>query len=409
MGYRIEVRDRNLRRVGEIDTWIKLDFTVRFSQQGSWMLLIKSGTEQADLLEKGGGVAIFQDGVPEPVLTGQIESFQNYWTVQQHTEGGSLYVGGRCDNKIAYSRLAWPDFDRPISQQYKAPESRSVSGPAGGLIWKELNRSVGGGALPDRRLPGVTTGDTNLIGSQVADSLRFDLIGTKLEEWTAGRDVGYRFVYNPNTRKIDLRIYQPRDLSKKIRFSKDLGNLREFVWTLTAPRVTRVIVACQGDGAERYIYQQVDAEAEYEWGVSIEQFVDRRDLPLKTDPATGLPMKATPDVADADFENAKKAVISAAETVLTEGAKNGNFQIYPIDTPQCTFGRDYFVGDIVTVSIDGTEYTDILREVVISVEDGGKTTSVAPKIGDQGTGNPLNLYKTVFELREKLRRLEARK
>lgn len=31
MGYRIEVRDRNLKRIGEIDTWQKLDFVVRFN------------------------------------------------------------------------------------------------------------------------------------------------------------------------------------------------------------------------------------------------------------------------------------------------------------------------------------------------------------------------------------------
>ncbi|MEU5382679.1 siphovirus ReqiPepy6 Gp37-like family protein [Kitasatospora cineracea] len=394
--------------MGEIDTWIKLDFTVRYCQQGSWMLLIKAGTEQADLLQKGGGVAIYQDGVSMPVLTGQIESFQNYWTVQQHTEEGSLYVGGKCDNKLAYSRLAFPDPLKPVVQQYQAADSRTVSREAGGALWSELNRSVGGGALADRRIPGVATGVPTTIGPVINDSLRFDVIGTKLEEWTS-RDCGYRFLYDPNKRQIQLYVYQPRDLSKKIRFSKELGNLREYVWTLSAPRVTRAIVACQGDGSDRYIYQQVDADAEAEWGVSIETFIDRRDLPLKTDPATGSPIKATADVTDVDFESAKKAVIEAAQTALDEGAKNGNFQIYPIDTDQVQFGRDYFVGDIVTVSIDGTEYSDILREVVISVEDGGKTTSVAPKIGDQGTGNPLNLYKTVFELREKLRRLEARK
>jgi hypothetical protein len=101
-------------------------------------------------------------------------------------------------------------------------------------------------------------------------------------------------------------------------------------------------------------------------------------------------------------------VQQAATDALTQGAKNGNFQIYPLDTPHIKFGRDYFVGDIVTVSVDGTEYTDIVREVSITVDSGGQTETVSPSIGDQGTGNPLNLYKTVFEMREKLRRLEAR-
>jgi hypothetical protein len=113
-------------------------------------------------------------------------------------------------------------------------------------------------------------------------------------------------------------------------------------------------------------------------------------------------------MTDADFESAKAAVIDAADSALSDGAPNGNFQIYPIDTPQIQFGRDYFVGDVVTVVADGTEYSDLVREVDITIEDGGKTQTVSPKIGEQGTGNPLNLYKTVFEMREKLRKLETR-
>ncbi|EGJ73594.1 hypothetical protein STTU_0805 [Streptomyces sp. Tu6071] len=49
-----------------------------------------------------------------------------------------------------------------------------------------------------------------------------------------------------------------------------------------------------------------------------------------------------------------------------------------------------------------------MREVTISVDDGGNAVDVHPKIGEQGSGEPLNLYATVDELRKKLRRLEAR-
>src|ERR1044072_4252888 len=97
MGYRIEVRDKNLKRIGEIDTWEKLDIVVKFNDVGSWQLLIKDGTYQSDLLQMGGGVVLWQDGVAKPVLTGGIESFQKYWTVEQHTGPGSVYVGGKCD------------------------------------------------------------------------------------------------------------------------------------------------------------------------------------------------------------------------------------------------------------------------------------------------------------------------
>lgn len=409
MGYRVEVRDTALNRIGVIDTWISMDMVVRYCQQGSWQMLVAAGTPQADLLQKGGGVAIYQDGVELPVLTGQIETFQHYWTSDQHTSLGSLYFGGKCDNKLPYNRLAYPDPTKPATQQWQATDDgRAVSGPAGHLVWSELNKAMGAGALANRQIPGVVLGADVSFGRAVSDVLQWDVIGTKLESWIDTTTTGYRFLYDPETKTIGLNLFTPRDRSKDIRFSKELGNLREFTWSLSAPSVTRVIVACQGTGKSRYLYQQIDTASEEEWGLQIEQLLDRRDLPIKADPTTGAPVKADLSVTDEQFNTAKQAVLDAATEALNAGAKNGNFQIYPIDTQTVKFGRDYFVGDLVTVSLDGVEYTDIVREVSITVDAGGQTETVSPTIGEQGSGNPLNLYKTVFDMREKLRKLEAR-
>jgi hypothetical protein len=409
MGYRVEVRDAALNRIGIIDTWISMDVVVRYCQPGTWQILVAAGTPQSDLLQKGGGVAIYQDGVDLPIITGQIESFQHYWTSDQHSSLGSLYFGGKCDNKLAYNKLAFPDPTKAATQQWQADDSgRKVSGSAGHLVWSELNQAMGSGALANRQQAGVVIGSDVNLGKQVSDNLQWDVIGTKMESWIDTTTTGYRFLYDPNAKAINLQLFTPRDLSKNIRFSKELGNLREFTWNLTAPTVTRVIVACQGAGKNRYLYQQIDTDSEAEWGLQIEQFLDRRDLPIKADPTTGAAVKADLSVTDEDFATAKQAVLDAATEALTNGAKNGNFQLYPVDTPQIKFGRDYFVGDVVTISIDGVDYTDIVREVSITVDQGGQVETVAPSIGEQGSGNPLNLYKTVFDMREKLRRLEAR-
>lgn len=462
MGYRIEVRDRNLNRIGEIDTWIQLDIVVQFCDQGSWKLLVKNGTEQAKLLEQGGGVAIYQDGVDKPIMTGQIEDFQTYWTTVQHSNKGSVFVGGKSDNKLAFSRLIFPDPTKTVAQQWSSKtDSRAIKQASNTLVWDEINKALGPGAIADRRVPGINVGTRpSGIANTKSDTLRYDVLGEKLTEWCSDKKTGWQLLYNPNTKKIDLDVFTPRDLSKSIRFSPDLGNLREYVWALSAPKVTRVIVACQGEGKERYIWQKKDATAEAEWGLQIEQFVDRRDVPLRTS-KTGQPELVTkvldngwedigvdPDgnewtqeLADAkaayeaavnadpegnhdveydavvyEIAEAKPVAVAyylevieqAADDILKEGEKSGNFQIYPIDTEQIQFGRDYFVGDIVTVDIDGTEYVDMVREVNITVDDGGNAVTVSPKIGEQGSGDPLNLYKSVFEMREKLRKLEAR-
>jgi hypothetical protein len=461
MGYRIEVRDKNLNRIGEIDTWLQLDMVIQFCDQGSWQLLVKAGTPQAELLQQGGGVAIYQEGVDKPICTGQIESFQTYWTVQQHSSVGSVFVGGKTDNKLAFQRLAFPDPTRSIATQYaSAVSTRNVKAEPAKLIWKELRSSLGPGALADRRVNGFNAGPEPSFGASAkSDTLRYDVIGEKLTEWCSDKKTGWQILYNPNTRTLDLDIYKPRDLSKTIRLSPELGNLREYIWTLSAPKVTRVVVACQGEGKDRYIYQRIDSASEAEWSLKIEAFVDRRDVPLKTS-KTGSPQLVTtilengwedigqkPDggewtqeLADAKaayeaaveagdpdtdpeydavvaaIANAKPVAVAyyldvvqqAAAEVLKEGEKKGNFQVYPIDTEQIKFGRDYFVGDIVTVDVNGTTYVDMVREVNITVDDGGNALTVSPKVGEQGSGDPLNLYATVFELRKKLRKLEAR-
>lgn len=408
MGYRVEVIDRDLKRIGEIDTWISLNITVRLSQEGIWQLLIKDGTEQAELLQRGGGVIIWQEGVSKPLLSGQIDTFQKYWTKVQHTGPGSLFVSGKCHNSLAYRRLAFVDPSKPVSQQYLASgATRTVKAQKGPLIYNELLKALGPGALSDRRVSGVTL-TSAAIGDSVSDTLRFDSLGNKFEEWCKNRDIAYRLIANADTQKIDLEIFKPRDRSKDIRFSPELGNLTEYIWTLSAPKVTRAIVGCAGEGKDRYLKQKIDTVSEQEWGMQIEQFVDRRDIQVLTDTATGLPKKAEPTMTDADFTTAKEAIDDALTTALAEGEKDGNFQIYPIDTESCLFGRDYFVGDIVTVAVDGQEYSDVVREVTISVDDGGNAVDIRPKIGEQGAGDPLNLYKTVYEMQRKLARLQAR-
>ncbi|MFJ8930593.1 hypothetical protein ACIRLA_28795 [Streptomyces sp. NPDC102364] len=461
MGYRVEVFDKNLNRVGEIDEWLSLDFTVRLYQEGSWQLLIKAGTPQSELIEKGGGIAIWQDGVSKPVLSGQVATYQKYWTKLQHTGPGSLYIAGKCHNTLAYRRLAFPDPTKSVTNQYQASATRLVKSTTSRAttVYNELNKALGPGALTNRRISGLNISVPNLTIPGVADSLRMDVIGAKMEEWLADAAVAYRFIYNPQTQKIDLDIFKPRDISKEVRFATELGNLREFIWTLSAPDITRAIVGCGGEGKERYFYQKIDSDSEAEWGLQTEVFVDRADIPLKTGKNGAATLVTTiqedgledigldPDGNEwtqklADAKKALQAAIDkgqenydveydavkyatdeakpvavtyymgviedAADTALEQGEKSGNFQIYPIDTDTCQFGRDYYVGDKITVSVDGTEYVDVVREVTVSVDDGGNTQDVAPKIGQQGSGEPLNLYKTVYDMQKKLRKLQSR-
>ncbi|WP_424214779.1 siphovirus ReqiPepy6 Gp37-like family protein [Streptomyces sp. BI20] len=452
MGYRVFVRDKpqtdgTMPLLGEVDTWMQLNLTIRFNAAGSWQMLIKVGTPQERLLQNGRGIVVYQDNIKDPIFSGPINSYEKYWTVDQHTGPGSVFVGGPCDNQIPFGFLAFPGTTgtgkdvmtvSPITEQWKGSSIRPAYNSVGQAMWVEMDMAFGARALADRKLKGVVVGANPATGPDINDSLRYDNLGTKFQSWLENKQYGFRFLWSPKSRKIELTLYTCKDLGKTIRFSPELGNIREYTWQLHGPSVTRAVVACQGEGSERYIFQKVDTEAEALWHTITEVFVDRRDIPLTTD-AQGKPVIVVKKQADGteeigqgpdgkpwpggDAANPKtvtqaqkdaardyylKVVQDAATAALKEGEKTGHFQVYPINTPQCQFGRDYYVGDVVTVQADDQTITDAVHEVTIAVDDGGTTDTVTPKIGDQGTGQPLNLYKQVSEMREKLRKLEAR-
>ncbi|MFF4215423.1 hypothetical protein ACFYZM_03970 [Streptomyces nondiastaticus] len=78
---------------------------------------------------------------------------------------------------------------------------------------------MGPRALPDRQVAGVEVGGLPAVGDNVADRLRFDVLGTKLEEWCKAKNVGYRFVHDPDRKRIVLNGFIPRDRSKTVRVS----------------------------------------------------------------------------------------------------------------------------------------------------------------------------------------------
>jgi hypothetical protein len=125
MGYRVIVGNRNYERIGEIDTWISLDVVVEHLGQGSWQLLVKAGTSQANLLQQDGHVAIYQDGVSKPIMTGTVDTIQKWWTVEQHSSDGSVYVGGKTHTALAYTRVAFPDTAKTVATQWQGQDTRS--------------------------------------------------------------------------------------------------------------------------------------------------------------------------------------------------------------------------------------------------------------------------------------------
>lgn len=153
------------------------------------------------------------------------------------------------------------------------------------------------------------------------------------------------------------------------------------------------------------VFPSLDPTAGSQWGsFAAERFADRRDIPVKRasdgspiDPETSLPV--VPSVlAELD---------QAGTESLLEASATASLSVTPIDTETVKFGRDYQLGDVVSVSINGVSLTDVLREVrlVDTIEEGPR---VHPTVGSADASETPYLYRKIKQLEAAIKKLEAR-
>lgn len=147
-----------------------------------------------------------------------------------------------------------------------------------------------------------------------------------------------------------------------------------------------------------------------DWRRNSERFYDRRDIPVSWNAAHDALIDPGNVVAEvpqpADPAVYRPILDQAALEAWEENGPKASLSLSPIDTETVKYGRDYRVGDIVTVEIDGVRFSEVLREVRLS--DGSDGPRITPTIGDSQASSTPNLYRTVRQLWTKVRRLEAR-
>lgn len=174
----------------------------------------------------------------------------------------------------------------------------------------------------------------------------------------------------------------PTDRSRYIRLSEDNDALGEWSMERTRPEVTKVLVAGQGEGADRTLLL-VEGN-ENDWGVNRFVYQDRRD---------------TDELADLQ---------QAGEDTLLDNAETATISLDLVDTPDMEFGKDYWLGDIVTVQLaDGATIVDGVQEVELDYTAQGRTGKVT--VGPTGEEHePDKVVKYVKELLTRVRALETR-
>lgn len=322
-----------------------------------------------------------QVGTPATTTLALALTNTNKFTVGADTAPTTAgYFSGTIDEVVLYGQ-ALPaaniltHYNLGISRFLASASEASGFGQSGAGIWAYVDVNVGpdaGGtgngdaarvnaALSIGPMPTVLTA----VGSYINASARFDNLLTLIQTMaTSGGDIGFRVLQTGTgaSNSLTLTIYQPNDKTSNARFSRAIGNLLDYDYEVSRPKANYVYILGAGQGTARKVLELSDSTSITAWNARIEGTVDARDT------------------SDSDTMNARGLAY------LDQAKSQVNFSCTAVDTPTCTYGTDYNLGDKVTVYLpDGTTVTDIVREVKITLDrQTGESVSVG--IGNPGNG-----------------------
>jgi hypothetical protein len=362
--YVIYVRDANLNKVGQIDLYSKLDMALIFNDVGKWTLsgLDINSNAVAELLKEKAGIIVKRNG--KTILSGPASLRNMKWDKTTN----EITLSGVDDNVFLRRYLALPV---PSGPPYTASDYDVRTGRAETIMKQYVTDNIGANATKDRKINIVN--DTDLgMGNVVTARARFDQI---LQFFQGIANYGGNLGFNVKQVGTSLvfYVYQSKDLSRSVIFSPLLGNLLGFEYSDTDPEANYIIAGGQGEGTARVIIEQGDSDSISSYG-RVEEFLDKRQT--------------------TDSGEITQAIIDE----LASKANKMSLSISPFDTDSIAYGKDYNLGDIVTVTLtkqnfDGSQsvlntFSDVVRQINISVTKDGD--QVTPTIGtNDSLANPV--------------------
>lgn len=324
--WRIEVRDKNRQRVGELDDYQQLEMSLKYNDVSTWRLDISRRNRlAADLLADGAGIIVYR---------GSDVHLSGYWTDQDHGRGvqkNSVTVSGVDDTGWLTRRKAYAD-PNDITPPFSA--ASDVRTDQASEVIRQFIDENGGLATPvARRIPGLFAGiavDPG-IGPTVTGTGKWQLLLPLCQELATAseaRGTPIRFRLIQSGTDLLLELSGSTDKTADVVFSLERGNLAEFSYKRTAPTATHALVGGTGTGAARVFSEKSNGALAAAWG------------------------RIEGDLADAANGDSANELAQAADQALTDGAGTTSLSVTPIDLPTQRYGIEYSLGDKVTVLLD---------------------------------------------------------
>ncbi|WP_368657625.1 siphovirus ReqiPepy6 Gp37-like family protein [Metabacillus halosaccharovorans] len=315
--YEIYVRDQYFNRVAEVTDYQQLDLIPKFNSPGSWVLDIPTDCEAAkELIKPKAGIIVKRNG--KTILSGPRTQPKRRWD----SNGDQLTISGYDDLVHLQRNYASPV---PHGPPYTSQAYDIRTGKAETVMKAYLTDNIGINGRSERKINNLLVEVDKGLGNTVTGRARFhNFIELFTSLALSGGDLGFRVVQVG--KNLEFQVYTPSDKTNEVFFSPLLGNLSEFEYTVDDPECNYVIVGGGGEGTDRILLEKGNNTSIAKYG-RIESFVDRRD---------------TTDI---------KELEQAMNEELTQKAEKTSLSISPIDTESIAFGRDYNLGDKVSVLI----------------------------------------------------------
>jgi len=385
----VEIIDKNLVSQGPVQ-FVSITAQLYYNAVGSWSIIVPYSDSLWSIMMAGDffvnvnwrGIFTFGGKCEQPGYTDSLPGSGGSTPGPFITLNGADYLG------LIANRIVYPTPGNAWSAQTAAGTDAVSSMKLETAIKHYVNNNAGPGALASRRLAALTLGTDLARGSAVSYTAKFgtgvdlnllDVIRALIASSGNGNAMGVNVTRNPSTHGLVFDVYVPRDLTGKAWFSRDLGNLTAIQLSLTDPTCTDSLV--QGSGTN---FRQVTASGKTQYN-QVEQFNDSS--------------------SETDVNN----LIATGQQAVLAGAAGPTLTATLADTPFLTFGRDYGMGDIVTIEVKpGAIYSDVITGVQLTADPSqSPPLVVVPTVGQNANATATD-QKIIGQLTARIRALEKK-
>ena len=368
--YGIYIRSKNGGFRDRLTDVTSLSIVEALNDVGSWR--IKSTTPGKCPFQAGDGIVVYKNGeyYYSGMMTSIEETYDGYNGLYNWTASGQ--------NDLVYLewRVAYPDpatLNTTIDAYYTDTDSL-------GMVIKNLiEKNMGSQAIDARKLSIFDEVQVLDTGDSVSVSLRFQTLLESVQKLLNDQSFVIRCVWDPDMKKLSYIVSNSLDLSSIMIFSTDLNQITEMNYKMGIPQ-NYIITGGQGELTARAFAYAQDEDSISQWG-RVEFFHDMRSA------------ESTEIQADADAYLRK----SAEENVGWAGTLNA-------DDILSRYKKDWNIGDIVGVAMDGRTIVQRVLQVVTEVSYDSET--IKPTIGTIDRGSFDVIFKRLAGMRSDVNQLQ---